>query len=1663
MRRAGEAQGVVLRAFVSLMVISTFVVAPAKAAEPECADSQQTASAAVAMAARCDRRVEAVELRTEDSQTFAKPGGGFTMEQSAEPRFARRSDGSWARVDTNLRVVNGKVTPAAAVLPVEFSAGGTGPAARLRDGDRELSITWPLGALPAPVLSGSDALYREVLPGVDLKLTASSQGFSEVLVVKTREAAANPKLAKVTFGFATVGVTAHRAGSGLEAKDSAGKVVFTSPTPVMWDSGGTGSAGVSAKTSMTTESAQTDSPEKRTATMPVAVENGQISVVPDAAMLNDTATRYPVMIDPSWTGRVHENSWTLVSEKLPDYGYWQGGGYLSNPAELGAAGTGRTCDSVSRAGSCLSPTYRIRSYFRMDTSQVKGKIILGASLRIEQRWAWTCNNGGSNVTARATNDFDGHTTWNNQPAWWGDNAAKSAPANRKVGAVHGCDGPGDVEFNFTDTVAHAAANNWNYFNVVMHVDESSVNYWKRFNAGTAVLAIDFNSVPNTPEHLSADGKTCATGAARPIVPTATPTFRGHVSDPDPADAMNARFEWRRIRPNGSMGPISSADRYPWGNGTTAEYTPSKPENLESGVVEWSDSPVGTGDWDNDGHPDILIRDTDGFLYLLPTVVVDKVGYRSGVRVELGFGWNGFTIAGVADWDGDGHQDVVAREDSTGDLYVYPGDAGHGALSQSRARIGWGWGGFTFAGVADYDRDGKQDVIAKDADGVLWLYPGESKRSPSTQDRAQLGYGWNGVTYVGVVDRTGDGKPDVLAYTDDGKLWLYLGSGTRSAYTGTPYRHEIGTGWQGAIARTIGDLNWDGAPDIVAKVPWSSDWSLYPGVVGTGPGGNRWAIAGQGLTTGDYAYRMTAGDWQRWGEATIWCEFTVDITKPQPPAFSSSVYKDKSAGCPAEGCGSLGIADTFLFSSTSDDVVKYRWGFTDPPSMTVAAGTPVRWTPPSDKAKILFVEAVDRAGLASVRSTFGFKVAGAKANDASWFSSDDPAADATGNGHDLSLTGLDTASSGRTAGGNSAVGFSGTVANGATTGKVVDTGKGFSVSAWVRLGDDTVSRTVVSQQGSATSAFRLGFDSTSRKWTFSLAESDAANAAQKSAVSDASVTKGVWTHLTGTYDELHREVRLYVDGALQRTIAVVDNGFSANGQLWIGKALRTSAVEPWNGSMAEVRAWNRTVTPEEALAMADARQVSEVGKWQFDEGDGSTARDTSPYGRDLTLSLDGASWGEGVEQTSGLELNGVDSSASTSEKVLNTDQSFSVDVWAKLDGSGTPRTVVSQNDSTAVDMFALRYDGAQWSAEMRNAASSPSWWQAKADAVVNKWTHLVVTYDASARTLKLTVGHEDSPDTLKSTVTGVTGANSDGVLRVGRSQAGEFFKGNVDELKVWQGVLAPRTLDDTPRTGASISGDPHDEALAVDTDGKVRAFLNLGTTLADTSQDLAFGWAQGRTWFADIDGDGKSEIIGVDTNGVIKAFKNVNGMNGATFSGNPTIIGSAPGDAVRIRFADIDGDGRADRVSLDADGRVRVYRNLFGMNERGQSTAFSTTPVIIKVTTATPDRIRFADIDGAGGKAEFITVNADQTVSAFHNLNGLNYGSYDTSQEIGTGWTPDRTWFADINGDGRAEIIRVNTDGTMWSWTNEHGLKEWPYAGSTQIGYGWHDPAQVFFS
>ena len=122
--------------------------------------------------------------------------------------------------------------PRATTSAVVFSGGGDGPLAILDSEARELAFDWP-GALPKPAIDGPNATYPEVLPGVDLRLTVTEfGGFTQLLVVKTAEAAANPRLAKLKMQVVSdeLDVAANATGV-MRAVDAAGVEVLAAAPP----------------------------------------------------------------------------------------------------------------------------------------------------------------------------------------------------------------------------------------------------------------------------------------------------------------------------------------------------------------------------------------------------------------------------------------------------------------------------------------------------------------------------------------------------------------------------------------------------------------------------------------------------------------------------------------------------------------------------------------------------------------------------------------------------------------------------------------------------------------------------------------------------------------------------------------------------------------------------------------------------------------------------------------------------------------------------------------------------------------------------------------------------------------------------------------------------------------------------------------------------------------------------------------------------------------------------------------------------------------------------------------------------------------------------------------------------------------------------------------
>ena len=209
--------------------------------------------------------------------------------------------------------------------------------------------------------------------------------------------------------------------------------------------------------------------------------------------------------------------------------------------------------------------------------------------------------------------------------------------------------------------------------------------------------------------------------------------------------------------------------------------------------------IGTSGWNNmdelttgtfgaDRYADLVAVDKrDGKLYLYPGTAQGSLG----ARVEIGTsGWNNMDKLITGRYNADGHDDLVAVDARDGKLYLYPGTAA-GTLA-SRVVIGTGgWNGMSKLVAGRFNRDAYADVVAvENTTGKLWLYPGTGQASLGT--RVEIGAGgWNGMSELTAGRFNGDEYDDLVATQNaGGKLWLYPGTPQGNALGS---RIELGIG------------------------------------------------------------------------------------------------------------------------------------------------------------------------------------------------------------------------------------------------------------------------------------------------------------------------------------------------------------------------------------------------------------------------------------------------------------------------------------------------------------------------------------------------------------------------------------------------------------------------------------------------------------------------------------------------------------------------------------------------------------------------------------------------------------------------------------------------------------------------------------------------------
>ncbi|MEO7260287.1 MAG: hypothetical protein ABI047_03360, partial [Jatrophihabitantaceae bacterium] len=516
--------------------------------------------------------VEVVELTTPTSRVMAEPNGTFTLTSSREPVRVSRA-GQWTPIDATLtRNSDGSFSPRATEVELTFSGGGAGPALVIGDpgSDASISISWT-SLLPEPTITGDTATYADVLPGVDLVLTAKGSSYAETLVVHDAQAAANPELQNLQMLF-----QAHRldlteaADGGLNATDGNGDRVFVGAEATVWDSSFEPNYGARPTAS--------DPGGASTTPIPASIpqldgSDGNASATailhtPHDALLGPDV-QYPVFIDPVLS-LANPGHFLVVSSGTTSLHNYDTGSDL----KVGKCDWGAVCNNIGVA----------RSFFTFDISALTGQFywqdttaqVFDAEVDVYQ-----IHNGAGctaqPVTLYTTSAFSGSTVWPG-PAFGTNLGSVSTGYSDSCGT-----GTGGYD-KFTSS---AIAGRLEYAATLGTVitfglrspDETNRDQWKRFNTNPQLIA----HYSYAPSRLTATGISGAVSCNGQLyAKNQYPVLTGTAHDNNyPHYPLTMRFS---LYNDGGTALLGYADRdttdnaatswtdtYPTVNGTRYEY------------------------------------------------------------------------------------------------------------------------------------------------------------------------------------------------------------------------------------------------------------------------------------------------------------------------------------------------------------------------------------------------------------------------------------------------------------------------------------------------------------------------------------------------------------------------------------------------------------------------------------------------------------------------------------------------------------------------------------------------------------------------------------------------------------------------------------------------------------------------------------------------------------------------------------------------------------------------------------------------------------------------------------------------------------------------------------------------------------------------------------
>lgn len=499
---------------------------------------------------------------------------------------------------------------------------------------------------------------------------------------------------------------------------------------------------------------------------------------------------------------------------------------------------------------------------------------------------------------------------------------------------------------------------------------------------------------------------------------------------------------------------------------------------------------------------------------------------------------------------------------------------------------------------------------------------------------------------------------------------------------------------------------------------------------------------------------------------------------------------------------------------------------------------------------------------------------------------------------------------------------------------------------------------------------------------------------------------VWHHVVVIFDRADStNSGIYIDGVSQGvtttgTIASIGDASNTTalclGANISGTVCDTGTLYNWNGSLDEVRMYNRAITTNEVQSLY-TYAPGPVGHWTFDENTGTSSGDKSSNSSTGTLT-GGATWLPG-KYGSAASFDGTDDfvAVTDSSSLDSTRGAFTLEAWVYDtdvdDAVNDARIIIGKGDaaSSQANSYRLRiHDGKELRLQIGDGTTSQNIVTSTKVIPYATWTHVAATFDGTNAKVYLNGVLAGGP-----TASTIGVLVDSGQFNIGRqssldcSTGFNCFQGGIDDVKIYNYARTQAQIAEDINAGQTL-------------DRSLLAYWKLDETTGLTAYDTSGNgynstlslarWTTAGKFGAAFDGNGAQRVAladndafdfaGADNFSISAWFKSDSGTDPST---DEYVISEAGGASGYAIYFDTDGDLL---FGIDTDG---TWTPTEAIGNLGTATDYYDNQwhhvVAVKTGTSRIDLY----VDGVLKDSD-VSLAAN---GAFTNATSLVFGSQDT--------------------------------------------------------------------